>query len=205
MAERIAVNTKEQAWDKVFELVGPGRAFEEDKGSSERAGYPIHRAADDYYTYVCDLNARLELNTKDGSTNIWIEPTAEQIKIDELTEHVKRLEKMLAEATEWQPYEHMLNVSQKDYDKLLECPGTVIWETSEAITWIADDFGFDPKKIKIVSKVSKWETNGKCRLRKVGERIRRPLFNASDWNYVRFDCGCMSWELYNGDLRPFCN
>lgn len=28
------------------------------------------------------------------------------------------------------------------------------------------------------------------------------LYNSTDWNYIRFTCGRMSYELYNDTLRP---
>lgn len=27
---------------------------------------------------------------------------------------------------------------------------------------------------------------------------------ATDWNYVRFDCACFMYELVNGELRFYC-
>lgn len=202
MAEHITVHTREQAWEEVNKIF-PGD-YELDAQSSERAGYPTYRSKVEFYDYICDLNTRLEVNLKDGRTiNVHIEPTEEQKQIEELTAKVDELQKKLAEATEWKPYEIKQNVSQEEYDKLMTGSGTGIWQDADAIEWIANDFGFEPKKIEIVKTAARYEKNSKGQLRSAGTAVRVPLYNASDWNYVRFDCGCMSWELINGELRPF--
>ena len=64
-------------------------------------------------------------------------------------------------------------------------------------------FGFAREKIKIHHSVPQYEVNRHRMLRKVGEIERLPLYNATDWNYIRFDCGCMCYELQNDDLRPY--
>ena len=39
-----------------------------DEESKERAGYPIYRSEEEYYTYFCDLGCRIELNLASGET-----------------------------------------------------------------------------------------------------------------------------------------
>ena len=65
--------TKEKAfaWAKVF-IEHPSWSLELDEGSTERAGYPIYRDINNYYNYVCDLNARLEVNSGAKSVNIYL-------------------------------------------------------------------------------------------------------------------------------------
>ena len=63
--------------------------------------------------------------------------------------------------------------------------------------------GFAKEKIKIHRTLPRYEVNRHRQLRKVGEIDRAPIYNATDWNYIRFDCGCMSYELYNDNLRPY--
>ena len=64
-------------------------------------------------------------------------------------------------------------------------------------------YGFARDKIKICHNVPVYEVNRHRLLRKVGELDRPPLYNATDWNYIRFDCGCMGYELYNDNLRLY--
>ena len=55
--------------------------YEQDLGSSDRAGYPIYRSTAEghYYDYICDLGNRLEVNLDSShlaTVNIWIEEPA---------------------------------------------------------------------------------------------------------------------------------
>lgn len=66
------VNSLREAWQLVYELVGE---TERDNYLSDRAGYGIYIAKNNDYgiDYISDLNTRLELNFKNGSSkNIWI-------------------------------------------------------------------------------------------------------------------------------------
>lgn len=72
------VTSKQEAWNKVNEIFPTD--YEQDLGSSDRAGYPIYRSTAEghYYDYICDLGNRLEVNLPDGkSANIWIQAPAE--------------------------------------------------------------------------------------------------------------------------------
>ena len=74
----------------------------------------------------------------------------------------------------------------------------------EAKAFIADECGFDPEKIRILHEVNTYEVNKHHRLRKSGTFDRAPVYEATDWNYVRFDCACFMYELVNGELRFYC-
>ena len=72
------VTSKQEAWNKVNEIFPTD--YEQDLGSSDRAGYPIYRSTAEghYYDYICDLGNRLEVNLPDGkSVDIWIQAPAE--------------------------------------------------------------------------------------------------------------------------------
>lgn len=60
---------------------------------------------------------------------------------------------------------------------------------------------FAKEKLVIQKAVSVYQINRHRRLRKTGEAERRPVYNATDWNYIRFDCGPVSYELYNDSLK----
>lgn len=59
------------------------------------------------------------------------------------------------------------------------------------------------RRSRSTTRIPQYEVNRHRQLRKVGEIDRAPLYNATDWNYIRFDCGCMSYELHNDNLRPY--
>lgn len=124
-------------------------------------------------------------------------------EINSLTVEVEKLTKQLEREQEWTAYEDTENVQQSAYEKLRDSGCTRVWDDEEAKQWIADDFGFVPEKIKIRHSVPVYEINRHRQLRKVGEVDRQPLYCASDWNYVRFDCGLLSYELDNGTLKFF--
>lgn len=73
------VTSKQEAWNKVNEIFPTD--YEQDLGSSDRAGYPIYRSTAEghYYDYICDLGNRLEVNLDSShlaTVNIWIEEPA---------------------------------------------------------------------------------------------------------------------------------
>lgn len=197
---KITVNTASQAWEKAREFFTD--EYVKDIESSERAGYTTYRSTKEYYNYICDLGNRLEINLKQGNKtiNIWIEPTEEQKEIAELKAKVAELENKLA----WTPFEFKENVQQSEYDNLLMQRDTRFLSDEEAKELLYDWFGFAKEKVKIIYQIDKYETNAAGnKNRKVGFTVRRPAYNATDWNYIRFDCGCMSYELYNDNLRFF--
>lgn len=70
----IKTTTIPEAWEVAYKVADVGE-YELDKDSQERAGYPIYRAKESYYSRICDLGCRLEVVKADGtSTNVWIEP-----------------------------------------------------------------------------------------------------------------------------------
>ncbi len=113
------------------------------------------------------------------------------------------LEKELEREQEWRPYVDTDNVSQSDYDKLVEAGGSNYMTEEEAKDLLYNWFGFAKEKVTVYTEIPKYEVNRHGNLRKVGTIDRRPAYNATDWNYIRFDCGCMAYELYNDNLRFF--
>ncbi len=122
------------------------------------------------------------------------ELTRKDIQIDALTKQVEREQ-------EWKPYVDTNNYEQARYDELRKA-GRVMTD-DEAKDLLYDEFGFAREKVTIYHSIPAYEVNRHRQLRKVGEIERLPLYEATDWNYIRFDCGCMTYELINDDLRPF--
>ncbi len=83
----MTVTSKQEAWNKVNEIFPTD--YEQDMGSSDRAGYPVYRSTAEghYYDYICDLGNRLEVNLDSShqpTVNIHIvEPTQEPAMPDE--------------------------------------------------------------------------------------------------------------------------
>lgn len=118
-------------------------------------------------------------------------------------ERIAELEKALEREQEWRLYEDTDNVQQTDYKELASQSDTERMSDEKAKDLLYGWYGFAKEKIKIHHSVPVYEVNRHRTLRKVGELDRSPLYNATDWNYIRFDCGCMCYELYNDNLRPY--
>ena len=71
----------------------------------------------------------------------------------------------------------------------------------KAIEEAYNDYGFAAEKVKIFHSTPIYEINRHGQLRQIGTADRSPLYNATDWNYIRFNCGCMSYELVDDTLR----
>lgn len=120
-----------------------------------------------------------------------------------LKKQISRLEEQLEKELEWQPYDDKDNVSQSEYDKLINDIETRFLSDDEAKDILYDWFGFAKEKVKIINSVDKYEINRHKQLRKAGTVDRRPAYNATDWNYIRFNCGCLAYELCNDEIRLF--
>lgn len=105
----------------------------------------------------------------------------------------------------WQPYE-VSHMSDQQYARLKV--SARVMSDSEAKKLLADEFGFDIGRIRIISDIPRYEKSKlvECLCRKTGEeRKRLPLYEATDYYYVRFnvDCGFCVWtyEAVNGELH----
>lgn len=123
--------------------------------------------------------------------------------MEQLTATIAKLEAQLEREQEWKAHEDTDNVSQADYTKLASDSSTKHMTDDEAKDLLYDWYGFAKEKLTIYHSVPVYEVNRHRELRKTGELDRSPLYNATDWNYIRFDCGCMSYELHDDDLRPY--
>lgn len=116
--------------------------------------------------------------------------------------HIEELTADLDRELEWKPSVGTgTNMSQSDYDHLARSGRQMSDE--EAKAFIADECGFNPEKIHILHEASTYEVNKHLRLRKSGTFDRTPVYESTDWNYVRFDCAYFMYEMVNGELRLY--
>lgn len=144
---------------------------------------------------------RLELNRENQATaEIWKLET----KLNAEKERADKLQQKLDWELDWHPAEHTgTNMKQKEYQKLLECCTTEVLSDKEAVKRISELFGFMPDRIQILREVQTFEVNKYGRLRVKDTYQREPLYDATDWNYIRFDCAGNQWELVNGELLAY--
>ena len=124
------------------------------------------------------------------------------------------LQAQLDKELEWKPSEGTgTNMTQADYESLLaSCTGDHgdphVMSEDEARMLVAEEFGFNPERVEIVTTVHTYEVNKHHLLRKAATYTRQPLYNATDWNYVRFNvrgAGCTwTYEMVNGELETYC-
>ncbi|MBQ3476993.1 MAG: hypothetical protein IJH25_02335 [Clostridia bacterium] len=127
-------------------------------------------------------------------------------EIAQRDQQIARLEAELEREQEWKPYEDEHNVRQAAYEKLDADPTRKELTDDEAADLIAKEFGFARSKIRIVREVAKQEVDRHGRVRTVGTYERKPLFDAWDWNYIRFNVignVAMGYEMYKGELQMF--
>lgn len=124
------------------------------------------------------------------------------------------LQAQLDKELEWKPSEGTgTNMSQASYEDLLACctgdhGDPHVMSEDEARQLVAEEFGFNPERIEIITTVHTYEVNKHHQLRKAATFTRQPLYDATDWNYVRFNvrgAGCTwTYEMVNGELETYC-
>ena len=118
--------------------------------------------------------------------------------------HSRHILKFVNRELDWHPAEHTgTNMKQKEYQKLLECYTSEVLSDEEAVKRISELFGFMPDRIQILHEVQTFEVNKYNRQRVKDTYQREPLYDATDWNYIRFDCAGNQWELINGELLAY--
>lgn len=120
--------------------------------------------------------------------------------IKDCKDQIANLERNLEREQGWRPYEIVGNVQQADYKKIVSQLDTKFLSDDEAKDLLYEWYGFVKEKILIHHSVPAYEINRHRQLRESGQWDRLPVYNSTDWNYIRFDCGCMSYELYNDNL-----
>lgn len=127
-------------------------------------------------------------------------------QIAALNIELAKAEEKLEKAEEWRDYEDEHNVKQQEYENLRNDRFTRELNDDEAVKLVAEEWGFDPGKIRIVHEVAKQQISRHNRCRNVGIYERKPLYNATDWNYIRFNVignVAYGYEMYKGELQMF--
>lgn len=128
--------------------------------------------------------------------------TEKQLKKD-VADRDRRIDQLTAELDrelEWKPADNTgTNMTQDRYEHLARSGRKM--SDQEAREFVADECGFSVDKITIHHKASTYEVNKYHRLRVDTEYNRDPVYESTDWNYVRFDCANFMYELVNGELR----
>ena len=97
------------------------------------------------------------------------------------------------------------NLTQKEYHKLATKIDTQRLSEAEAKILINKWYGFEASRIEVqtsavVADFEKVEKNGAQVWRPKRVYSREAVYNATDWNYIRFDVCGNQYELVNGEL-----
>lgn len=152
--------------------------------------------------FACSMKQRYERASEEAAS-FKAQASESKKQIEKLTAQLERLTAQLDRELEWKEYEMEENVKQADYENLTKQSDTRFLSDDEAKEIIYDWYGFAKEKTTIHNTVPKYEVNRHGQLRKIGDIERKPAYNATDWNYIRFDCGAMTYELYNDNLSFF--
>ncbi|MCM1165636.1 MAG: hypothetical protein NC401_06460 [Ruminococcus sp.] len=140
--------------------------------------------------------AELERDKAKSESKFYME---EHNKVQSELETTKAL---LDKELEWKDCPNMgTQMTQADYEHLEQCGETLTEEKAKAL--IADEFGFDPRKIEIITKVNTYEVNKHSYTRKKETYTRAPINCSTDWNYIRFNCSNWYYEMIDGQLRQY--
>ena len=120
--------------------------------------------------------------------------------IAKLSKQNDQLAEKLQKEQEWQPYELPQSYKQAEYDKLNACSSRKELTDKDAAAMLSDEFGFDRSKIVIKHSAPRYEKNRHGELRGLISTERKALFDAWDWNYIRFSVCNITYEMQDGDL-----
>ena len=126
-------------------------------------------------------------------------------EIGELKTRLERLQADLDRAEGWTAHE-ISQMHQDDYNRLRSC-GREMTE-SEAWEYIAEEFGFNSDRVQILRQIPTYQINkDKTNTRQNGKVSRPPVYDATDYLYVRFDVhgagGTWQYEAVNGELYQY--
>lgn len=120
-------------------------------------------------------------------------------------EEIEKLKAQLDAELEWTPCKNAgTQMAQRDYVKLREDSFTKTMTDEEAANFIAEELGFNVKRVKIIHTVETFEVNKHRQMRVAETYEREPLYESTDWNYVRFDVNGIEYEYINGQLEMYC-
>lgn len=132
------------------------------------------------------------------------EHDAMEERLNAQQEEIEKLKAQLDAELEWTSCKDAgTRMTQRDYVKLREDKFTKTMTDEEAADFIAEELGFNAERVKIIRKAETYEVNKHHRMRVAETYDREPLYESTDWNYVRFDVYSMAYEYINGQLMMY--
>lgn len=133
------------------------------------------------------------------------EHDAMEKRLNAQQEEIEKLKAQLDAELEWTTCKSAgTQMTQRDYVKLKEDSFTKVMTDEEAANFIAEELGFNAERVRIIRKAETYEVNKHRQTRAAETYGREPLYESTDWNYVRFDVNGIEYEYINGQLKMYC-
>ena len=172
----------------------------------------------EYYRFDGDKQAFCKAFVERGGEKQVYARRAEYIKelesqlMDQEKEHKERMAKLLSENArlqealdrelDWQMTNSAgTQMYQEEYDDLLR-HGEVL-NCVQAVNIVCKEYGFAWDRVEIKKEVSTYQENKRGELREKERMERDPVYSSADWNYIRFDCAGLQYEMINGELMKY--
>lgn len=121
-----------------------------------------------------------------------------------LQDEISRLKAEFDKEQEWEPYEACA-MNWVDYEALAKSGRRL--DAKEAVSLVANEFGFTEDKVILIETIPLYKKNRHGKIQRCGTQERPPVYDATDYNYIRFDVrtagATYSWEMVNGELEPY--
>lgn len=152
--------------------------------------------------YKADKDGMAERLARIADKQAWEQNDESDKRITKLLKQLEEIKAQLDKELDWQPAKDIgTNMSEQEYAMLADDEAPL--SDLDAIRRVHKECGFDMAYVQIVTTVQTFEVNKHRKCRISGEYSRRPVWSASDWNYIRFNVADMQWELVNGELMPY--
>lgn len=123
-------------------------------------------------------------------------------RLAELTAKNIHLQEELDRELDWQLTNSAgTKMYQEEYDDLLR-HGEVL-NCVQAVNIVCKEYGFARDRVEVKKEVSTYQKNKRGELREKERMERDPVYSSADWNYVRFDCAGLQYEMINGELVKY--
>lgn len=133
------------------------------------------------------------------------EHDAMEERLNAQQKEIEKLKAQLDAELEWKLCKSIgTQMTQRDYVKLKEDKFTKTMTDEEAANFIAEELGFNAERVRIIRKAETYEVNKHRQTRAAETYEREPLYESTDWNYVRFDVNGIEYEYIDGQLEMYC-
>lgn len=126
-------------------------------------------------------------------------------EIASLKEELKSLTRKLEQEEEWKEYVDKRYITDSVYQTIQQDCSFQFLTEDDAKTYIHEEFGFVLENIKIISQMPVQQKNRHGLIRDIKDKYydRRPVYFATDLNYIAFQCCGYTYECINGELQLY--